>query len=114
VTTPTETLQALRRAVDQAEDVLRAAEAYREAAAAMAPIADLDGLRKAVARRRRDLGLTQLEANFRAGLADGHWSKIECGDKQFGFLSLPLVLETLDAVLVLQPKQPNQMEKSSV
>jgi hypothetical protein len=111
VTTATETLQALRRAVDQAEDVLRAAEAYQKAAAAMSPIENLEGLRKAVAARRRALALTQFEANHRAGLADGHWNKIECGDKQFGFLSLPLVLETLDAVLVLQPKQPNQMEK---
>jgi hypothetical protein len=64
VTSPAETLQALRRAVDQAEDVLRAAEAYREAAAAMSPIADLEGLRKAIASRRRDLGLTQEEAYY--------------------------------------------------
>jgi transcriptional regulator with XRE-family HTH domain len=68
-------------------------------------IENLEGLRKAVAERRKALGLTQMEANFRPGLADGHWSKIECGDKQFGFISLPLVLETLDAVLVLKPKE---------
>jgi hypothetical protein len=49
--------------------------------------------------------MTQEEANYRAGLADRHWNKIECGTKSMGILSLPLVLQTLDAVLVLKPKQ---------
>jgi predicted transcriptional regulator len=72
-------------------------------------IADLPGLRRAIAERRREIGLTQWEANYRAGLADGHWSKLECGTKNMGILSLPLVLETLGAVLVLKPKEEEQV-----
>lgn len=68
------------------------------------PIADLPALRRAIAERRKALGWTQAEANFRAGLADGHWSKLECGDKNFGMISLPLVLQTLGVVLIIKPK----------
>jgi predicted transcriptional regulator len=75
----------------------------------LTPIADLPGLRRAIAERRKSLGLTQWEANYKAGLADGHCGKLECGTKNVGILSLPLVLETLDAVLVLKPKQEEQV-----
>jgi hypothetical protein len=45
-----------------------------------------------LAERRYALGITSLDLDAAAGLADGHVSKIECGLKRLGHISLPTLL----------------------
>ncbi len=71
-----------------------------------AVVRDYSSFRAAIAARRRALGLTQFEVNFRAGLQDGYVNKLECGTRHFGDLSLGLVLETLGLEIVLRPRDP--------
>ena len=50
---------------------------------------------KLIARRRYQLGISSRHLDQIAGLADGHTSKIECGSKKLGDISLPALLATL-------------------
>jgi hypothetical protein len=76
--------------------------------ASLAIVRDYDGLRLAVRRRRRQLGLTLLDVDFAAGLQDGYAAKLECGVRNFGDMSLAAVLETLDLELVVRARNPRQ------
>jgi hypothetical protein len=67
-------------------------------------IRDYSQLTQALAARRRQLGLLQLELDERAGLASGYSGKLECHDRHFGKLSLPMVLAALDVDLYLAPR----------
>jgi hypothetical protein len=70
---------------------------------AEARITNYPQLRKAIAGRRRALGLSQEAANDLAGLAGGHINKIECGLKCFGDVSLARVLGAFGLAIVLVP-----------
>jgi hypothetical protein len=67
-------------------------------------IRDYDQLRQAIAARRRQLGLLQLEADERSGCQPGYQGKIECGVRKLGDLSLPMILAGLDCDLYLAPR----------
>jgi hypothetical protein len=67
-------------------------------------IRDYSQLRSAIAARRRQLGLRQLEADEKSGLMTGYFGKIECGLRKLGDISLPNVLAALDADLYLAPR----------
>ena len=67
-------------------------------------IRDYDQLTSAIAARRRQLGLRQLELDQKAGLASGYSGKLECHDRHFGKLSLPMVQAALDVDLYLAPR----------
>lgn len=56
---------------------------------------------KLMAVRRNELGITGRQLDQIAGLADGHTSKIECGTKNLGQISLPTLLETLGLKLAI-------------
>jgi hypothetical protein len=73
-------------------------------ARAIAIARDYPSLRAALAARRHALGWSQLEADHRSGLNDGYFGKLECGDRNFGDLSLCLVLQTLGLELVVRPR----------
>lgn len=72
-------------------------------------------LTAALADRRRELGLRQLEADEKSGLMGGYVGKIECGVRKLGNLSLPMLLAALDCDLYLAPrpsaKDPAPAEK---
>lgn len=68
-------------------------------------IRDYRQLTQALAARRRELGLRQLEADEKSGLMSGYFGKIECGVRKLGDLSLPMVLAALDCDLLLAPRQ---------
>jgi hypothetical protein len=65
---------------------------------------DYSQLRQAIAARRRQLGLLQLEADEKSGLQPGYFGKIECGLRKLGDLSLPMALAALDAELYFCPR----------
>src|ERR1700722_10538037 len=67
-------------------------------------IRDYSQLRSAIAARRRQLGLLQLEADELSGCQPGYQGKIECGLRKLGDLSLPMVLAALDCDLYLAPR----------
>jgi hypothetical protein len=75
---------------------------------ATAVVHDYSGLRRAIAARRRALGWTQLEVDYRSGLQDGYTGKLEAGVKNLGDLSLSLMLETLSLEIVIRPRGPRQ------
>jgi transcriptional regulator with XRE-family HTH domain len=79
--------------------------------ASPAIVRSYDDLRRAIAARRRELGLSQRDVDHRAGLTDSHLSKIECGVRHFGDLTLGLVLETLGLVLVVRPRDPEAIPR---
>ena len=54
-----------------------------------------------LAERRYSLGITSLALDAAAGLADGHCSKIECGTKRLGPISLPTLLSSLGLKIAL-------------
>jgi hypothetical protein len=58
-------------------------------------IRDHDQLVALVRRRQNELNLSCLAIDEVAGLADGHFSKLTCGIKKFGPVSIFLVLEAL-------------------
>jgi hypothetical protein len=58
-------------------------------------IRDHDELVALVRRRQNELKLSCLAVDEVAGLADGHFSKLTCGMKKFGPVSVFLVLEAL-------------------
>mgnify|MGYP001546986344 CR=1 FL=1 len=68
---------------------------------AVAVVGTYPELTAAIAARRRELGLTQLALDDRTGLPDGYVSKIECGLRRFGDLSMELVLQALGLRLVV-------------
>jgi hypothetical protein len=59
-------------------------------------IRSYDQLTQALAARRRQLGLRQLDADEKSGLQPGYFGKIECHDRCLGPLSLPMALAALD------------------
>jgi transcriptional regulator with XRE-family HTH domain len=67
----------------------------------LARVQSYSDLRSAVAMRRHELGLTQLEVDDIAGLQSGYLSKLECGLKNFGPMSLDAVLGALGLEIVL-------------
>lgn len=52
-------------------------------------------LRKLVAARRRELGLSQLDVDDMAGLQSGYTGKLECGTRCFGDLSMGAIFGAL-------------------
>lgn len=58
-------------------------------------------LAKLIAARRYQLGISSRHLDQIAGLADGHTSKIECGSKKLGDISLPALLATLGLKLAV-------------
>jgi hypothetical protein len=67
-------------------------------------IRDYSQLREAIAIRRQQLGLRQLDADEKSGLQSGYFGKIECGLRKLGNLSLPMVLAALDLDLYVAPR----------
>jgi hypothetical protein len=59
------------------------------------PIHDHAELVNLVRRRQEELGVACLTVDEVAGLAGGHFSKLTCGTKKFGLLSIFLVLSAL-------------------
>jgi hypothetical protein len=68
-------------------------------------ITDYRSLRTALAARRRELGLTQLDLDAIALLTDTHTGRLECGTKRYGDVSLAATLAALGAALVLVPTE---------
>ena len=68
-------------------------------------IRDYDQLAGALAARRRQLGLRQLELDEKSGLQGGYSGKIEVQIHRLGPLSLPMILAGLDCDLLLVPRQ---------
>ena len=77
-----------------------------DAATARPAIRDYDDLRAAIAARRRELGLSQLETDHRAGTQDGYVGKIECGDRCLGDMSLQAILGALRLELLVRAYDP--------
>ena len=67
----------------------------------LATITDAAQFRRAIADRRRALGLSQAALDDRTGLCNSYQSKLEAGMKGFGALSLGLVLQALGVKLLL-------------
>lgn len=71
----------------------------------MQPVRNLNELATALAARRRDLGLRQLELDYRIGWADGHTGKLEQPSKAWGrrarWSTLAEWLQGLDAAIVV-------------
>jgi hypothetical protein len=61
-------------------------------------------LTSALAARRRQLGLRQLETDDLSGCQPGYQGKIEVGIRRLGPLSLPMILAALDADILLVPR----------
>ena len=59
-------------------------------------IRDYSQLTQALAARRRQLGLRQLDADEKASLQPEYFGKIECHDRCLGPLSLPMALAALE------------------
>jgi hypothetical protein len=76
-------------------------------------ITDYQSLRAAIAARRRDLKLSQIDLDDLAFLASGHVGKLECGTKRFGDVSLAAVLGALGAGQVLVPAKSAPGESPS-
>ena len=66
-------------------------------------IRDFETLRAALAQRKRDLRMSNLELDHVAKLQSGYTGKIMCGTKRPGDMSLPALLGALGAELVLVP-----------
>jgi len=64
-------------------------------------------LARAFARRRVELGIGQRALDHAAGLADGHISKLECGTRRLGPVTIPTLLAALGLRLIRQgPDDP--------
>lgn len=61
-------------------------------------------LTSAMAARRRQLGLRQLDLDEKSGLMSGHSGKSEVGIRKLGSISLPNLLAALDCDLLLCPR----------
>jgi hypothetical protein len=77
-------------------------------------IRDYSQLRDAIAARRQQLGLRQLDADEKSGLQTGYFGKIECGVRKLGDLSLPMVLAGLDCDLYLAPRSADRFERRAL
>jgi hypothetical protein len=73
-------------------------------------IRDYGQLRQAIAARRQQLGLRQLDADDVCGLQPGYLGKLEAGCRKFGDLSLPMVLAGLDLDLYVAPRSADTPE----
>lgn len=62
---------------------------------------DYPGLRKLIAERRKELGLSQIAVDEIAGLAGGYTGKVECGMRCFGDMSLAAMFGALDMSLAV-------------
>jgi hypothetical protein len=62
---------------------------------------DYVSLRVALNERRMALKMTMLELDARAGLTEGHGSKLLCGTRNFGEVTLPLLLGALGVAICL-------------
>jgi len=58
-------------------------------------------LREQLARRRKAIGITQRDFDDLIGVAAGYSSKLECGIRGFGDVSLPAYLSALGLKLAL-------------
>jgi hypothetical protein len=67
-------------------------------------IRDYSQLTGALAARRRQLGLRQLDADERSSLQNGYVGKVEAGIRHLGPLSLPMLLAAYDCDLLLVPR----------
>jgi hypothetical protein len=67
----------------------------------VATIASYDELVAAFRARLAELQMSHLGTDVVAGLAAGHVSKLLCGDKRFGLISLGAMLDALGCDLVL-------------
>jgi hypothetical protein len=67
-------------------------------------IRDYSQLTQALAARRRQLGLRQLDLDEKSGLQSGYAGKVEAGIRKLGDLSLPMILAGLDCDLYLAPR----------
>jgi hypothetical protein len=79
----------------------------------LGPITQYGDLRRAVSLRARELGLRHLEVDDLAGLQQGYTSKLICGTRHFGSMSMGAILGALKAELVLRPRtedEPRQPE----
>jgi hypothetical protein len=68
-------------------------------------IRSYEQLTSALAARRRQLGLRQLELDEKSGLMSGYSGKIEVGIRKLGNISLPNLLAALDCDLLLVPRR---------
>ena len=69
--------------------------------AVLAVVSTPEQLRKALAFRRQELGLKQLELDELSGCQSGYTGKIEAGIKNLGPVSMPNILEALGLEMVL-------------
>ena len=76
-------------------------------------IRDYDRLRAALAARRRQLGLRQLDPDEKAGLQSTYVGKLEIGTRMLGNLSLPMLLAALDADLHFAPRRGHPRPSNS-
>lgn len=67
-----------------------------------------------LAARRYELGITQRAIDQIAGLADGHTSKIECGTKRLGDISLPALLATLGLRIAIVAEDERLPERTRI
>jgi hypothetical protein len=67
-------------------------------------IRDYSQLRSALAARRRQLGLRQLDLDEKSGLMSGYSGKVESNVRKLGDVSLPMILAGLDCDLLLCPR----------
>jgi hypothetical protein len=51
--------------------------------------------------RRRQLGMTMVDLDYKSGLQEGYAAKLICGMKTLGPVSLPLMLQTLGLEILL-------------
>ena len=68
---------------------------------AIACVQSYQELKKALIALRHELGLSQLEVDDIAGLQSGYLSKLECGMKNMGPMSLDALLGALGLKLVV-------------
>lgn len=61
-------------------------------------------LREALAARRRALGWSQLECDYKSGLQDQYTGKLEIGTRCLGEMSMAVLLETLGVDLLVAPR----------
>jgi hypothetical protein len=77
-------------------------------------ITDYDGLRAALAARRRELKLSQLDLDALTLLPDGYCSKLEAQKmKNYGPLSLACTLGALGVAITLVPANRAQLKNAS-
>lgn len=67
----------------------------------LAVVSTPEQLRKALAYRRHELGLKQLELDELSGCQSGYCGKLEAGIKNLGPVSMPAMLEALGLEMVL-------------